>query len=250
MPFRCACKEMRCARGGGAEATEHGGCPRGHRGCFGRGVQRVCRPSGRAGADVRGSAASIWPGSMRASRQTERAGNDCVLVAGLIHNAALFISTSQHGTGGTGFTTIASLVTCRSGGYIYYRLIAKQRDYVTYLRRNNRALSLCHCLESPALDSRHGPCSIAMHARAACTECTATARCGSCRNVHSKAHDRSSGQRASAITASTVTMPIAACTSVDLPRSRSGLNQFYHLVATTTPHLWCVHERLELASAH
>ena len=63
-----------------------------------------------------------------------------------------------------------------------------------------------------------------------CTRCTAQARCGSCRNVHSSAHRRA-GLQLSARGVPPLRPPIGAAdgASIDLPRTRGGLNHYYHL---------------------
>lgn len=75
---------------------------------------------------------------------------------------------------------------------------------------------------------------------ASCEMCTPTQRCGPCRNVHSKAH-RAAGLQRSAKGARALAsrQPSEHVDSIDLPRTRSGMNQYLHLVASTTSALWC-----------
>ena len=65
-------------------------------------------------------------------------------------------------------------------------------------------------------------------------------RCGSCANVYSKAY-RAAGLRVSTapMGAPLKQAPAAAVASLDLPRSRQGLQRYYQLVASTTGDLWC-----------
>ena len=87
----------------------------------------------------------------------------------------------------------------------------------------------------------------------ATSDCTPSARCGSCRNVHSKAH-RAAGNHASLESGKRrprpaeesplkrrerlVPSPSRHVDALDLPRSRAGLNAYYALVAQTTADLW------------
>ena len=87
----------------------------------------------------------------------------------------------------------------------------------------------------------------------ATSDCTPSARCGSCRNVHSKAH-RAAGNHASLESGKRrprpaeesplkrrerlVPSPSRNVDALDLPRSRAGLNAYYALVAQTTADLW------------
>ena len=78
---------------------------------------------------------------------------------------------------------------------------------------------------------------------AQCDKCTATSRCGSCRNIHSRVH-RAAGLQSSSARGSVSSKPrgalLAAVDSLDLPRTCEGLNNSYHLIASTTSAFWCV----------
>ena len=82
---------------------------------------------------------------------------------------------------------------------------------------------------------------------AACEQCTAGARCGSCRNLHSRANRAAGlcssrgagGTASSAATLRRDLPPPSAAGALDLPRARAGLNELYHLIASTTSGLWC-----------
>ena len=73
-------------------------------------------------------------------------------------------------------------------------------------------------------------------------------RCGSCANVYSKAY-RAAGLRVSTapMGAPLKQAPAAAVASLDLPRSRQGLQRYYQLVASTTGDLWCARRPTPLA---
>jgi hypothetical protein len=92
---------------------------------------------------------------------------------------------------------------------------------------------------------------------ARCEVCGVSARCGSCRNVHSCVHreagtlssarapPRSRARRATTeIPRAPTEPPVLA---LDLPRTREGLDAYYRLLARESDDLWCAARRARRA---